>query len=141
MKIMRPKLKLLILILPIVAGLSALLAGCAGTTYTYQDAPPTPVKFESIKAQQTFYDALLVKYFPAFDNRSKGFYFESNLVAIGWNHGVCPSSNVIFNEAVALADANHDGTITETEAQAYAATIAARTDKQKDQDAVWNAVW
>jgi hypothetical protein len=112
---------------------SAFLTGCAGTTFSYQDAPPTPVQFESMKAEQTFYNAILAKYFPAFDGRANE--FSSNLLEVGWDHEIRQSSNVIFNEAVAAADTDHNNVITEAEANAYAATLAARTDLQKENDA------
>jgi len=113
---------------------SALLVGCSTTSYTYQDAPQTPVKFESLQAEQTFYDAVLAKYYPA-PKSPDGKGFDSDLyLPLSIEHDVRKTSHVLFNEAVAAADTNHDGVITEAEAKTYAAAIAARTDKQIEDD-------
>jgi hypothetical protein len=101
----------------------------------------TTVKFESPAAAQTFYNAVLAKYFPTEEkHKTDGNEYGADLdlpMPLWYEHNTRKSYHVIVNDAVAVADANHDGTITEAEAAAYAATIDARTDKQKEDDAVW----
>ena len=127
------KIKHARIILTTGAIMSALSTGCYSAKHTYQDAPPAPLQFDSMKAEQTFYNAVLAKYFPAFD--SSTWDVEAQMSPIEYDNEVRKSSNVLFNEEVAVADANHDGIITQSEADAYAAAIAARTDKQKKKDA------
>jgi len=106
---------------------SALLTGCTLTKSSYEDAPLTPVKFESTQAAQTFYNAILARFFPADANEEK----NDNTYSAGldvpmplwYDHDTEKSYRVIVNEAVAKADANHDGVITETEAEAFAAAV------------------
>jgi len=107
--------------------LLASLAGCVDLA-KYEDAPRSDIHFESLKAATTFYDAVLDEHFTiprksdgTADKKSITIYIGENLVT--WKTE--KSSNVIFNEAAAIADANHDGTITENEADAFAANIHA----------------
>ncbi len=81
----------------------------------HEDAPRTSVRFESLTASVTFYDALLWKKFPGAGKHSK--------VLLGqtlYARETRPSANVVFNAAAAAADVNGDGMILESEAEAFA---------------------
>ena len=95
------------------------LTGCVDVTrYTYNDAPLTPVRFETTMAEQTFYDAILAKRYPA--DGPHGYVVLYVKPPIWYAHRTLKSAHVIVNEAVAAADSNHDGVITEAEAAAFA---------------------
>jgi hypothetical protein len=108
-------------LVPILARLlpAALLTGCVDLTkISYENSPRAEVQFASPKAEQIFYDAILARYFPA-----DGPHHSLSLgmaPPVWYRHQTLKSSNVIFNQAVAAADTNHDGIITEDEALAYA---------------------
>ena len=96
---------------------STLLTGCVAVHKVhYEDATRTDVRFESLKASSTFYDALLAKTFPA-QGKDSRILLGQTLYTWEMRH----SANVIFNSAVALADLNHDAIISDTEAHSFAA--------------------
>jgi hypothetical protein len=83
----------------------------------YQDATRTDVRFESLKASNTFYDALLSKKFP-----SQGKHSRILLGQTLYTRETRHSANAIFNSAVAVADLNQDTVISDTESHSFAAT-------------------
>jgi hypothetical protein len=105
------------------------LSGCVHTTY-YDDAPRQDTRFESQQAATTFYNAVLAEHYPPPPLRDDdkpahetlSLWVGENFVT--WNH--VKSSNVIFNDAAAQADTNHDGLITEAEAAAFANAVQAK---------------
>ena len=105
------------------------LSGCVHTTY-YDDAPRQDTRFESQQDATTFYNAVLAEHYPPPPLKDDGqpahetlsLWIGENFVT--WNHA--KSSNVIFNDAAARADTNHDGLITEAEATAFANTVQAK---------------
>jgi hypothetical protein len=98
---------------------AALLTGCVGMAkISYDDAPRSPVQFASPQAERIFYDAILAQRFP-----TDGPHHQVSLnltPPIWYHHWTVKSANVIFNQAAAAADTNHDGIITEDEALAFA---------------------
>jgi len=103
--------------------LLVLLTGCVSVKrYTYQDAPKSDMRFESLAAATTFYDALLAKKFPT-QQQSKGPHGDVTIslpMPYMQYRQTRTSANVLFNEAATKADANHDGVISEEEARVYA---------------------
>jgi hypothetical protein len=97
---------------------STLLTGCVAVHKVhYQDATRTDVRFESLKASNTFYDALLSKKFP-----SQGKHSRILLGQTLYTRETRHSANAIFNSAVAVADLNQDTVISDTESHSFAAT-------------------
>jgi hypothetical protein len=97
---------------------STLLTGCVAVHKVhYEDATRTDVRFESLQASSTFYDALLAKKFP-----SQGKHSRILLGQTLYTREKRDSANVIFNLAVAAADLNQDTIISDTEAHSFAAT-------------------
>jgi hypothetical protein len=105
------------------------LSGCMNTTY-YDDAPRHDVRFQSELAATTFYNAVLAEHYPPPPTLPCGkpahvtFTIWIGQSFVTWNHK--KSSNIIFNDAAAQADTNHDGLITEAEATAFANTVQAK---------------
>lgn len=85
------------------------------------DEPRRQVRFESNAAMETFHDGLLARRFPR-----EGRYSSISFGITPYNPSTRSPSNVAFNQAVISADTNHNGTISEREANAYAASPAAR---------------
>jgi hypothetical protein len=108
----------------IAALLVCVVSGCV-TYVTTKNEPRDNVRFENAQAAQTFYDAYLAHSY------NRNFYGKTNAVSRVVTIGIHPpywqyknmTDNVRFNRAVDLADANHDGLITLTEAQAYAEKV------------------
>ncbi|MGC3959417.1 MAG: hypothetical protein QM813_16170 [Verrucomicrobiota bacterium] len=94
-------------------------AGCiTHKAVVYQDVERVKVEFESDAAARLFYETLS-------RNQNGKRYSESTTTVslpIVFEHEerVVPGPNVRFNDAVAIADTNKDGRITETEARIYA---------------------
>jgi hypothetical protein len=109
-----------------------LLSGCALTKTTYEDAPLNSAKFESTQASQTFYNALFASRYPARHDPPKtdNVYSVALDFPFDFGHHTVDSYRVMLNEAMAAADTNHDGVISEAEASAYAATLADKTHKE-----------
>jgi hypothetical protein len=103
----------------IIILLGCIASGCVSQT-TFKDEPRQSVHFASAEAAQTFYDAYLARYY----HFSPSDKTKTNEVAIFiampyWHHTV-QTENYHFNHAIQLADTNHDGIISDAEAQAYA---------------------
>ena len=93
-----------------------LLTGCLAVHKVhYSDATRTDARFESLKASNTFYEALLARKFPS-DGKPSRILFGQTL----YSSETRPSANVVFNSAAAAADLNHDAFITEREANTFA---------------------
>lgn len=111
-------------------GLLALGAttGCISTNETvYADAPRTKVAFASDKAGRVFYEALATT--SSGQGRTEK-HTEVNLILIDVEHRTVTGPNRFFNAAVAVCDSDHDGPITEAEAELLAhAWPAARRER------------
>ena len=104
-----------------------LLAGVSGcvTRSITKNETRVKVSFASAMAAQVFYDAYLARNHPNPINSTNAVVnniWVSFRLPYWQYHNV--SENVRFNRAVAAADTDHDGLISEAEAQAYAATPA-----------------
>lgn len=103
----------------ILAGsLLLLVTGCISSHETvYADTPRTKVAFASDKAGRLFYEALA----RSSESRQRTEkHTEVNLILIDVDHRTVAGPNQLFNEAVAFCDTNHDGEITEAEAEIFA---------------------
>jgi len=110
-------MKTIPLILAVVTA-SPFLTGCVAVHKVhYKDARRADVRFESVGASNTFYDALLAKKFPS-DGKHSRILLGQTLYT--WE--TRDSANVIFNSAAAVADLNQDAIISDTEAHSFAAT-------------------
>ena len=101
-------------------GLLALAAtsGCISSHETvYSDATRVPVAFASEKAGRVFYETLSRT--PDSRRRTEK-RVAVELIVIDVERRVVGGSNKIFNDAVAFADTNRDGTISDTEADIFA---------------------
>lgn len=93
-------------------------SGCISTHETvYSDLARSKVTFASEKAGRVFYEALART--PESRQRTEK-HTEVNLILIDVDHRTVAGPNRLFNEAVAFADTNHDGEITEIEADIFA---------------------
>jgi hypothetical protein len=109
-------------------GLLALGAstGCISTRETvYSDAPRAKIAFASDKAGRVFYETLSSA--PEGRRRTEK-HTEVNLILIDVDRRTVTGPNQLFNEAVAFCDTNHDGTITETEAEIFSHAWPAAKD-------------
>lgn len=100
-------------------GLLALGAstGCISTHETvYSDAPRAKITFASDKAGRVFYETLSRA--PEERQRTEK-HTEVSLILIDVDRRTVTGPNHIFNEAVAFCDTDHDGVITETEAEIF----------------------
>lgn len=106
--------------------LGCITTSCVGVTYTkYKDEPRQRIRFSSTAAAQTFYDAYASIDRPQVrDGRFHSIKVYAGLVSPYSQH-TKTTENIGFNAAVQRADANRNGTITEKEARAYAAKVAA----------------
>jgi predicted component of type VI protein secretion system len=95
------------------------VAGCVTRTTTI-DTPRQSIRFTTPVAAQLFYD----------NYRAERHYDHTNWVSVTiplpYRHWTRSTDNVRFNNAVKLADTDHDGDITEDEAWAFAAAMEAR---------------
>lgn len=106
--------------LPVILGLLALAAtsGCISSHETvYSDVARVPVAFASDKAGRIFYETLSRT--PDSRRRTEN-RVSVDLIVIDVERRVVGGANRVFNEAVAFADTNRDGTISETEAEIFA---------------------
>jgi len=101
------------------AALLALLPGCVMQT-NVKDEPRQTVRFATARAAQVFYDA----YRGPIEKRSISISF-----GLPYAYRTVPSDNVTFNVATRAADADHNGVITEKEANAFALSPMA-TDRR-----------
>jgi hypothetical protein len=100
--------------------LAAILAttGCISTHETiYADTVRTKVTFASDRAGRVFYETLTLA--PESRPRTEK-HTEVNLILIDVDQRTLAGPNRLFNEAVAFCDTNHDGEITEAEADIFA---------------------
>lgn len=92
--------------------------GCISSRETvYNDVDRTPVSFASDKAGHTFYEALT---YGASRRGQTEKHVGVNLILIDVEQTTVSGPNKTFNQAVAFADTNRDGTITESEATIFA---------------------
>src|SRR3954470_4244333 len=93
------------------------MPGCVTRT-TAKNEPRQSVHFSSEQAVETFYEAYLAISYPS---------DKQNVVAVWiglpYTHRKISTENVHFNQAIQLADSDHDGIISDDEAQAYAAKM------------------
>jgi len=99
---------------------TSLITGCVSVhKVAIKDAPRAAVSFESAEAMQTFYSAVLAKHFPT-DGKPSRIIAGQTLYT--WE--TRPSSNVVFNDAVAAADSDGNKVVSESEATTYALSKA-----------------
>lgn len=109
-------------------GLLALGAstGCISTHETvYSDEPRAKVSFASDKAGRIFYETL--SHTPEGRQRTEK-HTEVSLILIDVDRRTVTGPNHLFNEAVAFCDTDHDGVITEAEAEIFAHAWPASRD-------------
>jgi predicted small secreted protein len=95
-----------------------LFAGCIHTHETvYRDVSRTPVEFENETAGRIFYEALSRR--PHSGDRQESKTEVSLPLVFSNEHRVVHGPNEAFNQAVAEADTNKDGKITEVEARIF----------------------
>lgn len=106
-----------------VAVLAALLAtGCIHTHETvYKDVARVPVEFENEAAGRVFYEALSRR--PHSGDRQESRTEVSVPLVFSNEQKVVRGPNEAFNRAVAEADTNKDGRITETEARIFSGNV------------------
>lgn len=106
-----------------VLGLFA-TTGCISTRETiYADVARTTVSFANDKAGHTFYEALALA--PE-AHRQNEKHVAVNLILLSVEQSTVAGPNQNFNDAVAFCDTNHDGVITEVEADIFAGAWPAR---------------
>lgn len=114
---MQHKLSRLLLIAFSLLALGA-TSGCISShEVVYSDATRVPVAFASEKAGRLFYETLSRT--PDSRRRTEN-RVSVDLIVIDVERRVVGGANKVFNEAVAFADTNRDGTISETEAEIFA---------------------
>jgi hypothetical protein len=89
------------------------VGGCV-TTASVRTEPRDSVRFTSATSAQTFYEAYLAKYY--FKSTQGSFAIG---VPLPYQHREMKTDNISFNAAVSVADADHDGVITDEEARGY----------------------
>jgi hypothetical protein len=98
--------------------------GCISSRETvHTDVARTPVTFASEKAGRTFYETLA---FSADRHAKTEKHVGVNLILINVQQTTVAGPNKVFNQAVAVCDTDHDGTITETEASLFASAWPTR---------------
>jgi hypothetical protein len=107
--------------LPALAG--CLATGCVTHYTTVKDEPRQTVQFASARAAQTFYEAYIRDHYVDAERDHANWSVDLETVP-PYERRDLKTDNVLFNEAVQAADANHDGVISEAEARAYAAKVA-----------------
>ena len=95
-------------------------AGCITHKATVvRDVPRVNVQFENDEAVHLFYQALSKMSYTKAESTT-----EINFGILDDQRHVITGPNVVFNQAVAECDANHDGMITEQEAKVFAERVA-----------------
>ena len=93
-------------------------AGCISShEVVYNDPPRVAVSFASDKAGRVFYETLSHSN-PS--RRKEEKRVSVDLILVDVEHRTVSGPNREFNDAVAFADTDRDGTITETEANVFA---------------------
>lgn len=102
----------------------ALCGGGCVTTGIARNEPRSSIRFADPAAAQVFYDAYITKNYSR--AMGTGSYFEVGVPAqLPYEHKEYPTDNVYFNAAVAAADTDRDGMISQDEARHYSETIRA----------------
>jgi hypothetical protein len=92
-------------------------AGCISTHQTVTiDVPRTKVAFANEKAGRLFYETLARATDPRPHEEKRT---QVNLILLNIEERTVVGPNRLFNEAVSFCDTNHDGEITETEADIF----------------------
>lgn len=93
-------------------------SGCISHTVTsYSEPSRVKISFATEKAGRVFHEA--VQRTPDSRRRTES-HTEVNLILIDIENRVVTGPNALFNKAVAFADTDHNGEITETEADIFA---------------------
>lgn len=100
----------------LITVLTCLASGCVVHT-TVKNPSRQPIRFETAKTAQTFYDT----YLAAADPKGNGSLSVGLSLPLPYRHQTVETDNVRFNAAVEMADRNHDRVISKDEAQAFAA--------------------
>jgi hypothetical protein len=101
------------------AGALLLLTGCiTHEETTYRDVDRTPVQFENDRAARLFYETL--NKHADKDHRTESKTEVDLPLVFHDKRKVVDGPNAVFNRAVEQCDTNHDGRITEREAQIFA---------------------
>ena len=118
---MKPNIPAIIILL-----LASLLAGCISVRSTsYSDVERVKVSFASERAGRLFYET--VSRLPHEEREeSKN---DVSLILINVERKTITGPNRFFNEAVARCDTDHDGIITEEEAQIFASSTKALSNR------------
>ena len=110
---------------PIARGLAAFcgllaFAGCIHHEETvYHDVSRTQVRFENDKAARIFYEAFNARASNSKDRIESKTKIELPIVFHD-ERKVVSGPNAAFNRAVDICDSNHDGVVTQQEAQIFA---------------------
>jgi small ligand-binding sensory domain FIST len=107
----------------LLALLGGLASGCVTAYTTVKDEPRQTVQFASGLAAQTFYDAYIRDNYVCPDEDHANSWVGLDTVP-PYQRRKIETDNVLFNRAIEKADTNHDGIISEAEAQGYAAQAA-----------------
>lgn len=99
----------------LITVLTCLASGCVMHT-TVKNPSRQPIRFETAKTAQTFYDT----YLAAADPKGNGSLSIGLSLPLPYRHQTVETDNVRFNAAVEMADRNHDRVISKNEAQAFA---------------------
>lgn len=111
------------ILLPALAGATLLCVGCIHTEETVtKDDARVSVSFENETAGRVFYETLSKLPGGGGSHRESSTEVEVPLV-FGHRTKTVRGPNTAFNEAVARADTNRDGKITETEANIFASQV------------------
>lgn len=102
----------------ILLAISAVLPSCVSVS-KIKDEDRTKVRFASTRAAQVFYEAALLPHGP--NQNGHGTVCVGIGVQSPYSVRTKETGNVLFNKAVQTADANHNGLISESEAEKFAA--------------------
>jgi len=118
---MKPNIHAIIILM-----LASVLAGCISSrSVSYSDVERVKVSFASERAGRLFYETL--SRLPHEEREeSKN---DVSLILINVERKTITGPNRFFNEAVARCDTDHDGIITEEEAQIFASSTKALSNR------------
>jgi hypothetical protein len=107
----------------LLLALASAFSGCiSSSSTTYNDVERVKVNFASERAGRLFYETF--SKIPA--NRREESRNAVSLVLINFERKTVTGPNRRFNETVERCDTNRDGTITDEEAQIFAASVTAQ---------------
>ena len=110
-----------ILLLPVACAVFV-TTGCIHTEETVtKDEPRVPVEFENETTGRVFYETL--SKLPGGGSRRESSSEVEIPLVFGHKTRTVRGPNTVFNEAVARADTNRDGKVTETEARIFAGQV------------------